>query len=132
EVAAIENMSNYIKSALKYSKEENFIMFVTHEPCVSCKAHLKEYNLNYKLMKKTPGKEHLYKDEPTGIDKTLAERGSRYGDFADNAKIHDSLMGLFQAQPNWEHKLRDIHRSALDVMAQKIARILNGDPEYKD
>ena len=36
-----------------------------------------------------------------------------------------------QEHKNWQ-KLDFVKRQALSVIAAKIARILNGDPEYKD
>lgn len=65
------------------------------------------------------------------IDKTLNERGSRYGDFTDHARICQSLKRTMMRQPGWD-RLPDIHKQALDVIADKIARILSGDPLYAD
>lgn len=64
------------------------------------------------------------------IDKTLAERGSRYGDFKDHARIAQNIKrGM--ACKGYDN-LPDMHRQALEVIADKIARILNGDPNYAD
>ena len=65
------------------------------------------------------------------IDATLAERGGRYGDFSDHAKITQDLRDLMDSTPGWE-KLDAVKRQALTVIADKIARILNGDPNYRD
>lgn len=64
------------------------------------------------------------------VDQTLQERGSRYGDFADHALIAQSIKRAM-AGPGWD-ELPDMHRQALEVIADKIARILNGDPNYAD
>lgn len=62
---------------------------------------------------------------------TLAERGSRYGDFTDNALVSQSIKEEFWKHPGWP-KLDLVKRETLEMIAQKIARILNGDPEYRD
>lgn len=65
------------------------------------------------------------------VEKTLAERGSRYGSFETHASIAQSLQDVMRAQPGW-NVLADDQRQALTVIADKIARVLNGDPNYPD
>ena len=78
------------------------------------------------------------------IDNTLAERGSRYGDFSDHARLCQDLkdvmttFAVVQNTPNsvavhfpWG-ELPATHKQALEVIADKIARILSGDPNYAD
>ena len=65
------------------------------------------------------------------IDDTLNDRGSRYGDFEGHADITQSLKRVMQEAPNWP-ALADDQREALDMVAHKIGRILNGDPDYLD
>lgn len=65
------------------------------------------------------------------VTDTLAERGARYGDFTDNARVSRSIQAELQSHPGWA-ALDDTKKEALTMIAQKIARILNGDPEYKD
>ena len=71
------------------------------------------------------------------VQSTLEQRGSRYGDFTDNAMISQQLKQLIMCES--DGKLREgyrrcnfVQREALEMIAQKIARILNGDPNYKD
>jgi len=64
------------------------------------------------------------------VEKTLAERGKRYGDFADHAKIAQNIKRGMQC--SGYDDLPDMHRQALEVIADKIARILSGDPNYAD
>ena len=65
------------------------------------------------------------------IDATLAERGSRYGDFMGHATITDDIKQAMQRSKNWA-KIAPDQREALDMVAHKIGRILNGDPDYVD
>lgn len=65
------------------------------------------------------------------IRDTLAERGSRYGSFEEHARIAQSLQDLMRAEPGWAALAHD-QRQALTVIADKIARMLNGDPDYRD
>lgn len=66
---------------------------------------------------------------------TLAERGSRYGSFADHALIAQSLQSVMRGtdviKTGWDGLAPDMQQ-ALTVIADKIARILNGDPTYLD
>lgn len=76
-----------------------------------------------------------------GVDATLAERGARYGDFSNRAQIAQRLQDVMRATTSapvpgvmgtgW-NRLSDDKKQALSVIADKIARILSGDPEYKD
>lgn len=65
------------------------------------------------------------------IETTLAERGSRYGSFAEHARITQSIKDAMIASPNWS-KLAPDQKEALEMVQHKIGRILNGDPDYHD
>lgn len=65
------------------------------------------------------------------IESTLAERGARYGNFADHAEIAQALQDTLRATAGWVRLAAD-QRQALTVIADKIARMLNGDPDYVD
>lgn len=67
----------------------------------------------------------------SGIEATLAERASNYGIFADHAAITQNIKRAMCESPNWE-TLSDEMKEALEMVAHKIGRILNGDPMYKD
>lgn len=62
------------------------------------------------------------------IDKTLQERGNRYGTFVDNAIMCQLFKNIIRQSP----QLEGYHIEALDMITHKIARILNGDPNYDD
>jgi hypothetical protein len=66
-----------------------------------------------------------------GIDETLQQRGSRYGAFPGHARITQNLKRAMQDSPNWG-TITDQQREALEMVAHKIGRILNGDPNYHD
>lgn len=65
------------------------------------------------------------------VQQTLDERGARYGDFTDHAQICQDLKLVMTETAGWQ-KLSNDKKQALEVIADKIARILNGDPNYKD
>jgi hypothetical protein len=67
---------------------------------------------------------------PSTIDSTLAERASRYGSFTGHAKITQDLKRAM-VQGNWP-RLADDQKECLEMLAHKIGRILNGDPDYHD
>lgn len=65
------------------------------------------------------------------LERTLAERGARYGDFTDHAQIAQDLQDVIRDSGAWL-RLTPVQRQALTVIADKIARILSGDPNYAD
>ena len=67
----------------------------------------------------------------TDLTATLAERGARYGKFEDHAVIAQGLKDQMWATEGWSRLAPD-QRQALEVIQDKVARILNGDPDYAD
>ena len=73
----------------------------------------------------------------TNVADTLAERGARYGKFDGHAAITQTLkhnmrgLGIVGATTNWA-RLSNSQQEALEMIAHKIGRILNGDPNYAD
>lgn len=67
----------------------------------------------------------------TDIDTTLAERGSRYGNFQTHAAITQSLKIIMHQTPQWCNLQAD-QKECLEMVAHKVGRILNGDPNYHD
>jgi len=65
------------------------------------------------------------------IKETLTERGNRYGSFTGHANITQNLKSVMQNTENWD-KLDDDQKESLEMIAHKIGRILNGDPNYDD
>lgn len=65
------------------------------------------------------------------VKEVLSERGSRYGKFAGQAILSQTLKNTMRLSDNWS-KLSPHQIEALDMIQHKIARILNGDPNYDD
>lgn len=83
---------------------------------------------------------------PDAVQATLDERGSRYGDFSDHARLCVQLKDTLRF--HWQNKtlvatgseiqihpwvhLSAVQQQAIEVICDKLARILNGDPYYAD
>jgi hypothetical protein len=66
----------------------------------------------------------------SSLEDILLKRGERYGTFASNAKISQDLKSiLFNSR---ELEMEPDQLEALDMIAHKLARIVNGDPNYAD
>lgn len=65
------------------------------------------------------------------IEATLAERGSRYGSFTGHSQIAQRIKWAMQTETKWQQLAPD-QKEALEMVAHKIGRILNGDPDYHD
>jgi hypothetical protein len=65
------------------------------------------------------------------INETLAVRETRYGEYIEVAAIAQNLKFVMQQSANW-NQLEADQMESLDMIANKIARILNGDPNYDD
>lgn len=66
-----------------------------------------------------------------GIEKTLKERAKTHGNFESHARIAQSIKcQIFNA--HGYSGLDAMQREALDMIAHKIARILNGNPNVHD
>ena len=69
----------------------------------------------------------------TDINTTLAERGTRYGAFSGHAKVTQALKRVMaDALAERNKTLTDSQWESLEMIAHKIGRIVNGDPNYDD
>jgi hypothetical protein len=68
---------------------------------------------------------------PITVDEVLVERGKRYGLFKDHAEVTQQLKSVIFGF-NQTVKLEADQREALEMIAHKIGRIINGDPNYAD
>ncbi len=72
------------------------------------------------------------------IEDTLVERGKRYGRFTGHAKVSQSIQHAIKLGFNSREDgldmadIADDQREALFMIAHKIGRIVNGDPDYAD
>lgn len=67
----------------------------------------------------------------TDVAAILEERGKRYGKFKDHANVTQQLKNvIFGFNP--AIALEPDQKEALEMIAHKIGRIVNGDPHYAD
>jgi hypothetical protein len=65
------------------------------------------------------------------ITETLTERGKRYGVFTKHAEVTQEIKrALFNCRAR--HSLAPDQVEALEMIAHKLGRIVNGDPDYAD
>lgn len=67
----------------------------------------------------------------TGIDATLAERGARYGEFDEHARITQQIKSALVSGRSWS-QCTPSQKECLEMLAHKMGRIVNGDPTYLD
>lgn len=67
----------------------------------------------------------------TNVRELLEEREARYGSFELHARISQDLKTAMYKSPKWD-SLKPDQKEALEMVQHKIARILNGDPDYLD
>ena len=67
----------------------------------------------------------------TDVSAVLDERGSKYGSFVEHARITQNIKQAMADSPNWATLPADT-REAFEMVAHKLGRALNGDPEYTD
>lgn len=68
-----------------------------------------------------------------GVEATLAERQSTYGNFEDVAFVTENIMSILaKVRVSGLDDLPNTHRMALYMIASKMARIVNGDFNHLD
>jgi len=67
----------------------------------------------------------------TMIDQILADREQTHGSFREVAGYSQAIKNLLRSSRNWE-RLDVTQAQALEVIADKLARILCGDPSFLD
>lgn len=84
-----------------------------------------------------PERKIVFKSPFTGalqvmtIQETLEQRGTIYGPWETQGIIAVKIKDSFRATPMWE-QLADHQKEALDMIANKISRILNADFNHAD
>lgn len=66
-------------------------------------------------------------------ESTLKERGNRYGSFTTHSALSQSLKKCMIKHnvTKWNNLVSD-QKEALEMIQHKVARIINGDPDYID
>ena len=65
------------------------------------------------------------------IEEVLNQRQATYGSFTKNAEV-SQMLKYFMTQGTNYKQMPVPHREALEMIVHKIARIVNGDPNYID
>lgn len=65
------------------------------------------------------------------VEQTLEERGDRYGSYINVAAYSQKLKNDLRAMSNWR-ELPPHMRESLEMICNKIARIMSGDFNYAD
>jgi hypothetical protein len=72
-------------------------------------------------------------EQPTDVTEILEERGSRYGEFITHAAVTQQIKEVISKHLYARGKVLKVdQQEALDMIAHKIGRIVNGDPDYAD
>jgi hypothetical protein len=65
------------------------------------------------------------------VEQTLQERGANYGSFLENATVTQNIKRAMSSGRNWQAITAD-KQEAMEMIAAKLGRILNGNPEHRD
>lgn len=65
------------------------------------------------------------------VKELLEERGSRYGDYSDVSRTSQRLKETVRMSDNWD-LMPMYQRESIDMLCNKLSRILNGDCSYQD
>lgn len=65
------------------------------------------------------------------IEETLGERQKTYGDFADVAHRAQCIKAAMRSSKGW-NLMASCQRESLEMIANKLARILEGDQNHAD
>lgn len=72
-------------------------------------------------------------EQSIDVGSVLDERGERYGKFKDHAELSQTLkMVVYDRVTERSLVMADDQKEALEMICHKIARIINGDPDYVD
>jgi hypothetical protein len=65
------------------------------------------------------------------VEQTLMDRGVNYGNFAARARIEQGLIETMECSGGW-HRLSPAQKSSARMIAVKLSRILNCNPDHRD
>lgn len=83
---------------------------------------------NARLNKSSSDKD---KEEPPYLKEVLNQRQKTHGEFSEVSKTYSDFIKILE-RTGFFDKCEDYHRLAIDVIFQKLARILNGDMNFYD
>ena len=66
------------------------------------------------------------------VDEILTQRGDRYGEYIKVATTSQEIKRIISNGATMHNMPDNDMLESLDMIANKIARIVNGDPYYKD
>lgn len=68
------------------------------------------------------------------LDKTLEERGARYGSFMEHSTVTQELKEVIYGKMSSQKldSLQPDQREAIDMICHKLGRIVAGNPHYYD
>ena len=72
---------------------------------------------------------------PSNTTEVLKERETTHGDFVEVSRIDQAFKSILKSSPNWNNErflLSDTQKTALEMIAHKITRIVCGDPNHRD
>ena len=78
-------------------------------------------------MREAAGRIKFMKD----VTETLDQREGRYGEYKDVSATSQWLKDIMHAGDSW-NAMEPYMQESLDLIANKLARIVNGDPFYDD
>lgn len=76
-------------------------------------------------------KEMLIEEEGYSVLDTLKKRGERYGEYSDVSYRAQAIKDILRGGRAWD-MMESYQQESLDMIANKLSRIVNGDPFYKD
>jgi hypothetical protein len=65
------------------------------------------------------------------VENLHKERGSRYGSWQQQAAVAQAIKQAYKLGNSYDN-CNDAVLEKLDMLANKLSRIVNGDPEYQD
>ena len=65
------------------------------------------------------------------VTETLDTRGNRYGEYTNVSATSQALKCTLRSGDSW-NTMEPYMQESLDLIANKLARIVNGDPFYDD
>jgi hypothetical protein len=83
------------------------------------------------INKKQPVMITRKKDMNKTVDETLEQRGNNYGDYRDVAYAAQELKKTLRYSKSW-HSMEPYMQESLDMICNKMSRIVNGNPYYDD